>query len=143
MLSHNIEYFIYAYEFHTQTQACTHTHTQVHTYRYIQSCVYVHTQACIRITHMFKHAHTPQQSCTDLLNLLCRASLGINLYVPYPATSKPKQTNQLYNPPKHQVYTRYLGGYKTNRHAPDHTPLPVSAPKIIPRQTQQTYFRNS
>ena len=26
MLSHNIEYFIYGYEFHTQSQACTHTH---------------------------------------------------------------------------------------------------------------------
>ena len=58
MLSHAIEYFTYAHEFHTQTQACTHT--QVHIYRYIQSYVYVHTQACIRITHMFKHAHTPQ-----------------------------------------------------------------------------------
>ena len=58
MLSHNIEYFVYAYEFRTQTQACTHK--QVHTYRYIQSCAYVHTQACIQITHMFKHTHTPQ-----------------------------------------------------------------------------------
>ena len=66
MLSHNIEYFIYAYEFHTQTQACTHTHTQVHILDiYSHMCIYTlrHVYELHTCSNMLTHPSRVVQIC--------------------------------------------------------------------------------